>query len=89
MIQKKYERFLHAFTERNAYGMPSVVPVSSDCNALSTVFPIGHTLQYQEGITDVVTLSSVICNGSELYEKFGEDIADNLTYVNIKNRMKI
>lgn len=86
---KKYEKFLGSFTNRNPYGMPSVVPVCKNYTELAEIFPIGHGMQYQEGITDIVSACDIISRGQALYEAYGEDIAENLTYVNIKNRMKI
>lgn len=86
---EKYERFFQSFTERNPYGMPSIVPVCKNYTKLAEVFPIGHGLQYQEGITDLVSICDIISRVPSIYDTYGDDVAENLTYVNIKNRMKI
>ena len=39
----------------------------------------------QENITDVVSLSATVSNIDELTASYGEDITENITYMNIKN----
>lgn len=80
-----YINFINKHTTRNPYGMPSIVLSSSDYNALGKSFPIGLSVQSQENITDVVSLSATISNIDELTASYGEDITENMTYMNIKN----
>lgn len=84
---KNYEDTLIKHTYRNNFGSPSIVPICKSYNELAEVFPIGHTLEYQGNVTDIVSAVSVICNRASL--QFSEEITENIIYTNIKNKMKI
>lgn len=93
--QKIYDTAL-AFTRRNAYGLPSIVPLCQNTAKTAELYPIGLCLEYQNGITDIVALSSALSKRQKLYESLvflGSDDTDSLfediTYANIKNRMRI
>lgn len=81
-----YRDFLLHHTERNCFGMPSVIPICNDIQKLSKQFPIGHCMQYQGYITDAVSAAYTMNERNMITELFGEDISENMTYANIKNR---
>ena len=80
-----YINFINKHTTRNPYGMPSIVLACSDYNALGKAFPMGLSLQYQENISDIVSLSAATSNAEDISALYGEDISENMTYMNIKN----
>ena len=86
---KSISRTVLNHTFRNKYGAPSIVIVNGDYVKLSKFFPIGNTLEYQDNITDAVCVASVIYNRTKIEEYFGTEIAENMTFMNVKNRMKI
>ena len=77
--------FLSKYTSRNAVGMPSITVVSNDYAQVSKVFPIGFSMQYQGNIKDVVSLAASFSDFESISNVFGEDVAENMTYGNIKN----
>ena len=77
--------FLSKYTSRNAVGMPSITVVSNDYAQVSKVFPIGFSMQYQGKIKDVVSLAASFSDFESISDVFGEDVAENMTYGNIKN----
>jgi hypothetical protein len=80
-----YSEFLTKHTFRNAVGMPSITLVSNDSTKISSVFPIGFSLQYQGNIVDVVSLTGSFFDLENLSAEFGDDVAENMSYGNIKN----
>jgi hypothetical protein len=80
-----FKDFVIAHTTRTPIGMPSIIPVSKNTNALFKVFPAGFTLQYQEGVRDVVTLAAAMTEADSMSELYGEDIGEGINYSNVKN----
>ncbi|MBQ8254510.1 MAG: glucuronate isomerase [Clostridia bacterium] len=81
---------------RNAYGLPSIIPISPDVLELANSFPIGLALEYQDGITDAVSVGSLISERDRIYNALSsipgldaESALLDLTYANVKNRMRI
>ncbi len=82
------------FSCRNEYGLPSIIPVSPDLTELAKVFPIGLAIEYQHGITDTMAIASLISNRDRSYQDLSlisdpDSLLLDLTYANIKNRMRI
>ncbi len=84
------------FSTRNDYGLPSIIPICKNIAELSKVFPIGLAIECQDGITDSVTIASQIASRSGIYDMLAQvDCIDpdsalfDITYANIKNRMRI
>ncbi len=84
------------FSTRNDYGLPSIIPICKNVTELSEIFPIGLAIEYQNGITDSVTIASQIASRSGVYDTLAQvDGIDpdsalfEITYANIKNRMRI
>lgn len=85
-----------SFCYRNACGLPSILPVCSNVSESAKLYPIGLCLEYQNRITDIVALSSVLPKRQGLYELLvslcsddPDSLFEDLTYTNIKNRMRI
>ncbi|MBQ7780101.1 MAG: glucuronate isomerase [Clostridia bacterium] len=82
------------FSSRNEYGLPSIIPVAPHIKELARVFPIGLALEYQNGISDAVSVASLISNRGETYQALSlisdpDSLLLDLAYANIKNRMRI
>ncbi len=82
------------FSSRNEYGLPSIIPLSPHLNKLAKVFPIGLALEYQNGITDAITVASLISGRDDTYQALSlisgsDSLLLDLSYANIKNRMRI
>ncbi len=82
------------FSNRNEYGLPSIIPVCPCLNKLARVFPIGLAIEYQNGVTDTVSVASLISSRGESYQAISlisdpDSLLLDLTYANIKNRMRI
>lgn len=85
-----------SFCHRNPYGLPSILPVCSNILECARLYPIGLLFEYQNGITDVIALSSVLSRRQGLYDSLAclcstdtDSLFEDLTYTNIKNRMRI
>ncbi len=84
------------FSSRNEYGLPSITAISQNTAELAGSFPLGLALEYQYGITDAVSAASLISSRDGQYDALsaildadaGSFILD-MTYANIKNRMRI
>ena len=84
------------FSVRNVYGLPSITAVSENTVELARCFPVGLALEYQTGITDAVSIASLISSREKLYNELslihgadGDSVLFDMTYANIKNRMRI
>lgn len=84
------------FSSRNEYGLPSIMPISHSTLELCRHFPIGLALEYQDGITDLISICSLISSRYCIYDALckiseldAESLLLDLTYSNIKNRMRI
>ncbi len=82
------------FSSRNVYGLPSIIPVCSHLNDLARIFPIGLALEYQNGITDVISVASLISSRTKSHQALSlisdpDSLLLDLAYANIKNRMRI
>ena len=82
------------FSSRNEYGLPSIIPVCQCLNELAKVFPIGLALEYQNRITDAVSVATLISSREASYQALSlisdhDSLLLDLAYANIKNRMRI
>ncbi len=73
------------YSRRNDYGLPSVTALSPNVTKLAKYFPIGLAMEYQNGITDIVKLAALSAERKSL----SDELAFDLCYMNIKNRMRI
>ena len=83
------ENFLIKHTKRNLFGLPSIVPIHHDLQSLSKIYPIGFAIQICDNITDIVKAASFISESVEIEERFGEEMGENISCINIKNRFHI
>ncbi len=84
------------FSSRNVYGLPSITAVSENTVELARSFPLGLALEYQDGITDTVSIASLISCRDKLYNELSlipdadaDSLLFDITCANIKNRMRI
>lgn len=84
------------FSRRNEYGLPSIVPLCGDAVRAARIFPIGFALEYQDCITDTVSVAALISSRERLYNELSsitdldpDSAVIDLTYANIKNRIRI
>jgi hypothetical protein len=88
-ISPELENFIIEYVHRNPYGIPSIVPVSQNYKELSRLYPIGFAIKSADNITDIVKIAAYISESQSLAELYDEEICENITYVNIKNRFQI
>lgn len=88
-ISPELENFIIEYVHRNPYGIPSIVPVSQNYKELSRIYPIGFAIKSADNITDIVKIAAYISESQSLAELYDEEICENITYVNIKNRFQI
>jgi hypothetical protein len=84
----------HSF--RNEYGLPSVIPSSADVLSLAKAFPIGMCIEFQDKITDHVTVGALLADRERIFDSLrsisdadADSIMIDITYGNVKNRMRI
>ncbi len=84
------------FSCRNDFGLPSTVPICDDIEKIARLYPIGFALEYQDGIADAVSVAALISSREKLYNVLStitdldpDSALIDLTYANIKNRMRI
>lgn len=93
---KEYLPLALKYSSRNKYGLPSIITVTQNVSAQAEIFPIGLAIECQSGITDAVALASLISSRDRLYydlsqitDADADSLLFDMTYANIKNRMRI